>query len=210
MFRVIDLLTGSEHRRFHATNPLFVDSLPMKRIFIALTLPVDVQHLLERQCSGIPRAMWTDGVDMHCTLRFVGEMSDEALMRLEYELSQISFHPFQLTIQGVGTFPPFDPYHPPTVLWAGLDAPPALFTLQREVEAAVQRAGAVAELRPYHPHVTLARLRSSSTSDLQMWLSLRATLTAPPFTITAMHVMESVLHDDGAEYAIISTFTARA
>ena len=57
----------------------------------------------------------------------------------------------------LGAFPSLD--HA-SVLWAGIDDGGGLSTLARSVSDAMAGLGFARDARPFHPHVTLARLRS--------------------------------------------------
>jgi 2'-5' RNA ligase len=173
------------------------------RIFIAIAIPHEQRSALARHCSGIPRASWVDEEDLHCTLRFMGEMSDDGVAALQTALRTVHVEPFDMHIEGVGTFPPLHEQAPPTVLWAGVKASQYLTHIQHQVEQIAQQCGAAPEHRPFHAHVTLARLRATSTTDLTMWTTLRASLALPPFSVTRIDVYESVLDSEGGHYRLL-------
>jgi RNA 2',3'-cyclic 3'-phosphodiesterase len=132
------------------------------RSFVALALPEPNLVALERhlaECAReAPGYRWVEPDSLHLTLRFLGNLEPEALQRVRDELAGVRGTPFQLALDGRGTF---GPRTAPRVVWigvsVGLDVCAALAT---RVEAACQRAGLEPEPRRFQAHVTLARARS--------------------------------------------------
>lgn len=94
---------------------------------------------------------------LHITVRFIGHVDDAQGQAISRALeSRLDAPAFDLTIEGVGAFPPRGA---PRVFWAGLtDGRDGLLRLERDVSARL--AGLVPpEERPYAPHLTLARVK---------------------------------------------------
>lgn len=131
------------------------------RLFTAVTLGSAVEARaaagLERLRALAPRARWVKPENLHLTLVFLGEVSEERLPALGEALLPVSHHhaPFTLTLQGGGSFG--SPRHP-HVLWAGVAGnTAALEALQAEVAAVLEPLGFPRERRAYTAHLTLAR-----------------------------------------------------
>ena len=91
-------------------------------------------------------------LDIHLTLRFLGELSPEALSTAAAVGDALHAARFRLCIDRAGWFPR------PRVLWcAPTRAPNALFDLAARLEQALATHGFPPEARPYRPHLTLAR-----------------------------------------------------
>ncbi len=117
--------------------------------------------LLRDLPARFPRASWTRPESWHLTIRFLGEISEEAAGRftagIEPAVSRLAAR--ELAAEGPVLFPPrgrprtvavgFDPA-------AGVEA---LGEIARAAEAAARTIGCEPETRPHRPHVTLARLR---------------------------------------------------
>lgn len=133
---------------------------PTRRIFVALDLDDAIRHGLAAHLgewlplpgSSPPPANW------HLTLRFVGKTSQSGYETLLARLSETDLGPpFELSFGGLGAFP--RPARA-TVLWLGTEAGSGPLTdLAAAVEQAVVAAGFMAEERPFHPHLTLSRIR---------------------------------------------------
>ncbi|MGH9160270.1 MAG: RNA 2',3'-cyclic phosphodiesterase [Vicinamibacteraceae bacterium] len=103
-------------------------------------------------------ASWAPSANLHVTLRFLGEMGDEAVEALRLALeTPVQLAPFGIEIGGVGTFPHASS---PRVLWVGLRRGGASFEeLYDEVQRRLTALRVPPEPRPFHPHVTLARFK---------------------------------------------------
>jgi 2'-5' RNA ligase len=132
------------------------------RAFVALVPPDEALDALERVLAPVrsvapPRLSWARRAQWHLTLQFLGKVRDvDALVRaLESGLS--GRRPPLLGLGGAGAFP--SPARA-SVLWVGLDQggddAGALAAAVAGVNAAL---GYVAEVRPFTPHVTVARAR---------------------------------------------------
>jgi 2'-5' RNA ligase len=101
---------------------------------------------------------WARPDALHVTLEFLGNVDPEQLARLGSHLAAIAARhvPLPITLAGVGAFPTLGR---PRVLWSGIDAP-ALLPLAADVRRACRAEGLVGEERPFHPHLTLGRVRT--------------------------------------------------
>ncbi|MBI3047050.1 MAG: RNA 2',3'-cyclic phosphodiesterase [Acidobacteria bacterium] len=115
------------------------------------------------------RITWVPSDRLHVTLRFIGEVDEPRAQAIQAALRPaLPAAPFDLTIEGVGSFPG---QGPPRVLWAGIACGlDALRAIEAEVSARLDRCGIPREPRPYHPHVTLARVREAGGLRAAQWL----------------------------------------
>ena len=133
-----------------------------ERLFLAVALDDDARHALAARLAaiasdGLPGKVVPPG-NWHLTLRFLGPTSevrrDLLLAALEVALDQPSF---TARLAGLGAFPR---PNVATVLWVGVDDPAGrLIEVAEACEAAARTVGFDPEERPFHPHVTLARIR---------------------------------------------------
>jgi RNA 2',3'-cyclic 3'-phosphodiesterase len=65
------------------------------------------------------------------------------------------------------------------------------------VQEAALAAGIEPELRPWHPHITLARCRDISTQALRKFLQTRADFDAGMIRVEAFHLYASQLTPAG-------------
>jgi RNA 2',3'-cyclic 3'-phosphodiesterase len=142
------------------------------RLFIAIDLDdgarkaiADEQRRLKAAFDDSPSSLkWVRPEQMHLTLVFLGEVPETRVPAVVDNIGEpVAQAPFDLTFAGLGVFPPRGA---PNVLWVGASSGEAeSIALQRELADRVQRLGIVLERRPFHPHLTLARWKSSRGAD---------------------------------------------
>lgn len=138
------------------------------RAFIAIELPTIVQQHLDQAVAELSQKMagmpvrWLPAVNIHLTLKFLGDVSSQNLEILKEMLQTeaISHKSFEFSIGGLGAFPSM---HRPRVIWTAIEAPPALGSLQTSIDNSLARLGYAREERPFSPHLTFGRISRSAT-----------------------------------------------
>ena len=128
----------------------------MPRLFVALDLPDVIKTSLASLMDGLGDVRWLSDDQLHLTLRFIGEIDNGQARDVEDALSLVQGQPFDLSLKGIGHFPPRSE---PRVIWTGVEHQPELQALKRRIDHALREAGLDRDPKKYRPHVTLARLR---------------------------------------------------
>src|ERR1043166_4566895 len=145
-----------------------------KRLFVAIDVPDSLQRTLLDLDPHIRGVRWIDGNQMHLTLGFFERVPEDVDLALREKLAAIEFKAFFLPLTDLGKFP--EKGHP-KVIWIGVGAGhPHLFQLYKRVQEAAFQAGLEPELRPFHPHVTLARCRDVPEGALRKFIKSNAAL----------------------------------
>lgn len=166
-----------------------------KRLFVAIDLPESTRQLLAALDPHVRGVRWTDPAQMHLTLSFLGDVPDEPDLALREKLSVIEFGAFFLSIVGVGTF---SAKGAPKIIWIGVGkAHPHLFQIYKRVQEAALAVGLEPELRPWHPHITIARCRNVSAQSLRKFLQANAEFDAGMIRVEAFHLYSSKLTPAG-------------
>jgi RNA 2',3'-cyclic 3'-phosphodiesterase len=183
--------------------------MSLLRAFIAVEIPLEIHQAIEKQTVSIRAALnpalvrWVPAVNVHLTLKFLGDVSPANVELLKQMLSvEVCQHkPFELEFGGLGAFP--NPKRP-RVIWIGIQAPAGLEALQHGIEAATATLGYPAEERPFSPHLTIGRVKQNvSAADMQ---KIRAALEGTRIgslgrnTVNAVHLFKSDLKPSGAVY----------
>jgi len=93
----------------------------------------------------------------HLTLRFLGMIDQVTYERFLSALGVADIEPFDIGLGGIGAFPNV---RRATVVWVAVETGiEGLATLNEIAEEAAQSAGLAVEERPFHPHLTLSRVR---------------------------------------------------
>ena len=177
------------------------------RLFVALDLPDSVKTALAALRTDIAGASWSSTANMHLTLKFLGDGIEESRVpELTAALSSVQSAPFALAVRGVGRFPPGS-HQPARILWAGLDAPPALPALASAVERALEPHGFPPEWHAFAPHLTLARLKlAAGDPATEQFLEQHAGLRSEPFSVTTFHLYASLPSPQGVNYQQLASF----
>jgi len=132
------------------------------RAFIAIDLPLSIQtgldEIIRKLKSPASQAIhWVPAKNIHLTLKFLGDVSPANLELLKKIVAAEAGRQaaFEFTVAGMGAFPSI---LRPRVVWVGVQAPPALASLQRAIDVETQRLGYAAEERAFSPHLTLGRI----------------------------------------------------
>jgi 2'-5' RNA ligase len=166
-----------------------------KRLFVAIDLPQSTKDFLIGLDPKIRGVRWTDATQIHLTLAFFGDVPEDVDLALREKLSAIKFGAFFLPITGAGTFPPKGP---PKIIWIGVGrGHPHLFQVHKRVQEAALAAGIEPELRPWHPHITIARCRDVAPQSIRKFLQSNVDLDAGMIRVEAFHLYSSKLTPAG-------------
>lgn len=176
----------------------------MPRLFIGLDLPDDVDDHLELMCTGLPSARWEGSDRFHLTLRFLGDVDGGVHRDVIDALQKVRFPPFEISLRGVGYFPPRGT---PTSLWAGVDDPGPVTELRRRIDRALDRVSVDPDPRKFAPHVTLARFKDPNVPALVAYLSAHVLFRSAPFTVERFLLYSSIRSPRGSKYRIEAGFS---
>ncbi len=170
------------------------------RAFLALELPDSVRGALEEGLASLRRAAgpdvkWTAPHNAHLTLHFFGSESRERLLSVSGALRAARLPPaYPAQLGALGAFPSLEN---PKIVWIGLETGhKETLSLQSAVATVLEKLGFVLDARPFHPHVTLGRVRLCRPA---FRAALRRSARGPglrspaDFLVEAVAVMESRL-----------------
>jgi 2'-5' RNA ligase len=178
------------------------------RLFVAVELPEPLKEAVGALQAPLRRfnaaVSWTRPAGLHGTLKFLGEVDPPRRAGIEAALAAVEAHaPFELRLRGLGAFPGWSA---PRVLWLGIEpAAPPFAALHRTVEDALAPLGFPRETRPFHPHLTLGRVRDRRGLDaLAAHLRDRAAATdLGAFAVREAVLFQSVFRPEGAVYTAL-------
>ncbi|HEY2122821.1 MAG TPA: RNA 2',3'-cyclic phosphodiesterase [Chthoniobacterales bacterium] len=171
-----------------------------KRLFVGIELPSSCKSALLTLDPHLTGLRWLLEEQLHLTLSFIGDVQAPAEVGLREALREVRVPPFFLPVRGVGIF---ESRGGPSVVWAGVGkGHPHLFTLHRRIQDAVLHAGLEADLKPFHPHVTLGRAKGISRQALQPFLRSYAETEFGLVKVTGFALFSSVLAPEGATHRV--------
>jgi len=179
------------------------------------------------------RASWSREQSLHLTLKFLGNIPVSEIPKLSDAIARAisGIKPFELTIAGCGAFPPRGR---PNVLWIGArsagilpadrghparaslsqdadtrhtgppDGTSHLAALHSAIEDECAKAGFAREGRPFHPHLTIARLRKHGEERRLAEAHQRLGFLPETLSVTEVVVFRSELLREGSKRTAIS------
>jgi RNA 2',3'-cyclic 3'-phosphodiesterase len=176
----------------------------MLRLFVGIEFPPALKLRLSLLETTLPGARWIDPGNLHLTLRFIGEITEDVASDVDAALARLKARRFDLQLAGTGVFGG----NKPNTLWVGAERHPDLVALQYKIEQALIRIGLAPEPRRFAPHVTLARLRDPALSDLAQFLAAHALFRAAPLPVEHFSLIASFptkagsIYEDQADYPL--------
>ncbi len=172
------------------------------RLFVALRPPAAIRAALIGMMGGVPGARWQDDGQLHCTLRFIGEVDRHQAEDIAAALGQVHHPAMMLTLAEIGVF---DRGGRVDTLWIGVQPREAVKALHARVDQALRRAGVAPDERAFLPHVTLARFARGAavTADVARHVPQAARLV---FTAESFELLESHLGSEGAVHETVARY----
>ncbi|MFO7945724.1 MAG: RNA 2',3'-cyclic phosphodiesterase [Armatimonadota bacterium] len=182
------------------------------RLFYGIYIPQHLRGIMGDVQKGLAKShcsvKWVEAENIHITLRFIGDTPQSRVS--EYadagRRAASTCMPFDMELCGVGAFP-----HPkrPKTLWVGVgEGAAGVKTVYERLSEVLENSGlAESEDRPYVPHCTVGRVRSSRNIGRLTTILTRAedadigTMRCDGFTLIA-----SKLSSSGPTYTPLERF----
>ena len=179
------------------------------RCFLAVEISDEVRQaagrLVERLRKGIQFTKaypsWVKMENQHFTLVFLGNQPAEHVERIQAALADLpaKIAPFRVEVGGLGAFPN---ERSPKVLWLGVrEGTEAFADLYEKTVARLVPIGFEPDKRPYHPHLTLARIKSiRGIGEMMDVVRSHRDERCGEYTASGLTLFRSQLHPAGAIY----------
>lgn len=185
-----------------------------RRLFIAISLPESFKSKLieyRQKWYNLDKKSirWVNKLNLHIALFFIGYVSDDEI----YDICNIvketakKHESFFIKTERIILGPVYDESSTkqltPRMFWVEGEKNEKLAKLQADLESAITGKDYIGkEIRPYKPHITLARFRSSLLKSLPKGINEPFRFEIP---VESIEVMESGLKKTGAEYLILES-----
>ena len=179
------------------------------RAFLAVELPEDIRRALaqlqRRLAESHADVKWTEEANLHITMRFLGEISQEQREAVEQLVARLAqrHHGQPVSLSQLGAFPSVSA---PRVIWVGVgEGKLWLHQVASQVEDGLGDLGFAKEERAWTAHVTLGRVRSP-TRRADLAARLRPTIWEPShaFRVTHLTLFQSTLTGSGPIYSALA------
>jgi 2'-5' RNA ligase len=140
----------------------------MKRLFVAIHIEPFEEFtdafLVIREEMAAERIKWVEEENLHLTLKFIGEVDDEMIRKIDLQLKTVPYlGGIDFSIEGVGLIRNLSD---PRALYANIKNRSTLEILNREIDARLADAGIEAGTKIFMPHLTLGRIKFLRDKDL--------------------------------------------
>lgn len=174
------------------------------RAFIAIEIPKEIKNeivKLQETLSSLKifHGKLTETENLHLTLKFLGEISDEKAEEVKEKLKEIKFKKFKVKISEVGVFSP----HFVRIIWVKINGKEIL-ELQNKIDSELKNL--FEPERRFMSHMTLVRVKKveDKAKLLQFLASLQ--LSNKEFEVSAFVLKESKLKPEGPIYTDLEIY----
>lgn len=182
------------------------------RLFVAMDVPEPALGAITR-FQGDLAATGSDlklveRENLHFTVKFLGEVTEAEAAEAKSRLARLALKGAEVELRGVGAFPDV---RRPRVVWAGVsrDHRTLVESLAMEAIASLDGLGE-RDSRPFQPHVTLARVRSSrGAGELTALIRERSDFSFGSAKLTELKLKSSRLTPAGPVYADVGVYALR-
>lgn len=178
------------------------------RIFVAIEISdVKIIESIKKIQEKINvNAKPTKAQNLHFTLQFLGEASEEKISQISKGLHSIEFSSFDIDLKGLGVFPK---PKAPRIIWIGVDnnnGKKMLNQLAKKVEKVLTPLGFPAE-KSLKPHITIFRIKKK-TEDITRELEQYNMTEFGVQKVTSIKLKKSDLTSNGPIYSDLTEVKA--
>ncbi|MEO5356540.1 MAG: RNA 2',3'-cyclic phosphodiesterase [Nitrospirae bacterium YQR-1] len=179
------------------------------RAFIAINIDETVRENISSTISAltIGGVKWVSAKNLHLTLKFMGNISEDEVGKITEILSRIvpEHGCFEIGLKGIGAFPN---ERRPKVIWAGITDPGAVLNkLQDRIEDTLTDAGFGREERKFSPHMTIGRVRTpDGLTGFSLKIQHLKDKNFGNMVVNTVHLMKSELLPAGPVYSALKSY----
>ena len=179
------------------------------RVFVAVEISNEkiINSIKQLQKKINIDAKPTNPQNLHFTLQFLGETSEEKVSQIIKILHTIEFSNFNIILKGLGIFPRSNT---PRIIWVGIsneEGKQMLIELTKKIQKTLEGLGFSAK-KPSKPHITIFRIKKK-TSDITKELNQYNTTEFGVQRITSIKLKKSELTPDGPIYSDLTEVNAK-
>jgi 2'-5' RNA ligase len=178
----------------------------MKRVFAAIDISSEARRAVTEYISRLraefpdATARWERPEKLHITVKFAGSLDDKQLgiFTQRVKAAAEAVQPFRMKLSGMGAFVK---RRGPSVLWLGVEQ---LSKSDSLGQVATMLDGE--EKRPFHPHITIARVRDARKAKWLIEQHREMKFESADFEVNKLVIYESKLLPTRSVYSEISSF----
>jgi 2'-5' RNA ligase len=175
------------------------------RAFVGIPIPHEIRRGIGEAVRELGRRVggvkWVEVGNFHITLKFLGEIDESMSTVLSGSLRDATekISSFTASLEGIGAFPSLSS---PRVIWIGVEEGNSMVRkLQVEVDTELEGCGFQREKKPFHPHVTVGRVKRGARDIRKDVSEVRCSFGS--FSVDQICLFKSTLTRSGPIYDII-------
>ena len=174
------------------------------RCFIAIDLPRESIKEIERvqeevRKKNIFTGRFTEGENLHLTLKFLGEIDFKMIEKVKKRLTGIEMKSFEACLGELGVFSP----NFIKIIWVKIFGS-GVFELQKKIDGAL--FGLFRSERRFMSHLTIARVKSVKDRKLFLEKLEEVSVSKMKFPVREFYLMKSELKPEGPVYGVIEKY----
>jgi len=178
----------------------------LKRCFICIDLPLETRKYLEEVQEILKKksffhGKFTEFENLHLTLKFLGEISEDKIVEVKERLKKIKFNIFPAHLDEVGVFSE----RFISIIWIKLGGK-GIFELQKQIDDSLK--GLFEAEKKFMSHVTIARPKKVFDKKILLDYLYKMKIKKEDFNVERFFLKSSDLMEDGPVYSTIEEFFA--
>jgi 2'-5' RNA ligase len=174
------------------------------RIFIGVDLSKEVKDYLfelQKELRELPgKIKWTPKYQLHLTMKFLGEVSEDKLKDIKEKLKNIKLKKFKVKLSSIGVFPTKDYIR---IIWVGLSPEEKILDLYKKIDSELMEFKDSFEFKA---HLTFGRVKFVKDKKRFMEIINKIEIKPLEFEIQQFELVESVLNKDGPQYTVLESY----
>jgi 2'-5' RNA ligase len=178
----------------------------LKRCFICIDLPLETRKYLEEVQEILKKknffhGKFTEFENLHLTLKFLGEISEDKIVEVKERLKKIKFNIFPAHLDEFGVFSE----RFISIIWIKLGGK-GVFDLQKQIDDALD--GLFEKEKKFMSHVTIARPKKVFDKKTLLDYLCKMKIKEDDFNIEGFFLKSSDLMEDGPVYSTIEEYVS--
>ena len=166
------------------------------RAFLAYPIPEIVQEEIARLFYGLPNTSWIKSCNLHITLQFYPNLSEDLIPNIHNKLDRNHFLTIFTKAKGLGKF-----LYPKgnAVVWLGLENSIQIIQERNKILSSLKEMNLEYD-KKFQPHITIGRSKQLSTNRWLSYFENFQFFESSKFSLDSIVLYKSTLNPKGSIY----------
>ncbi len=182
------------------------------RAFVGYFTTKSIYEHVERfkeETKNFIKGKWIEPQNLHMTFQFLGDIDEKQAVSVLKNIQSLAdrLSSFKVQYRSLGVFPD---RRRPRILWIGVSkGESTLRMIANEVAQMNRNAGIRVDSKPFHPHVTVCRIKSAERKKLGAFMNRYRNFTFGEEVVDRIALISSSLTSIGPIYTVVEEFYFR-